>query len=60
MAGSSANERFWFASTRTVLLAVSQSTPNVPLDPAGLPSRLTSLPSSPPRLGSRSLKTPNR
>ena len=60
MAGSSVNERFWLASTRTELVAVSHSTPNVPLDPAGLPSRLTSLPTSPPSRGSRSLKTPNR
>src|SRR6266511_743989 len=59
MAGSSANDRSWSASTHTVL-APSHSTPNRPLLPAGLPSRLRSLPSSPPRRGSRSFSTPNR
>ena len=32
----------------------------MPFEPAGLPSRFTSLPTSPPRLGSRSSNTPNR
>ena len=57
IASSSANELFWFVSTQTSFVVVSQRTAKIPLEPAGLPSRLTSLPTSPPRRGSRSLKT---
>ena len=50
----------WSVSTHTLLVVVFHSTPNRPLLPAGLPSRLRSLPSSPPRRGSRSSSVANR
>ena len=58
---SSAKFRFWFVSTQTTPVAASHSTAKIPLLPAGLPSRLTSLPTSgPPSRGSRSLNSPMR
>ena len=47
----SANEVFWVVSTQTWFVAAFQRTAKMPLEPAGLPSRLTSLPTSPPRFG---------